>query len=167
MGILQLVVLFFVISVGTAVLGLLATWIDRKVTARVQYRVGPPWYQSFMDFLKLMGKETIIPSAAHKRVFLLAPLVGLVGITLVSFILWQMNMYPAKTFLGDLIVVLYLSILPSIALIIGGSASGNPLASLGASREMKLLLAYELPFLLAIFISSLCVLLHEPLFYVL
>jgi len=114
-----------------------------------------------------MGKETILPAGAHRLTFLMAPIIGLIGITLVSLILWQMNLYPARSFLGDLIVVLYLSILPSLAIIIGGSASGNilpslaiiiggsasgnPLASLGASREMKLILAYELPFIVAIF----------------
>ena len=151
---IPLALLSFLVFPGflfTAVVGLFVAWVDRKVTARLQWRVGPPWYQNFIDFFKLMGKETIIPSAARRITFLLAPLIGLIGITLVSLILWQMNIYPDSTFLGDLIVVLYISILPSLALIIGGSASGNPLASLGASREMKLILAYELPFILAIF----------------
>lgn len=151
---ISLALISFLIFPGflfTAVVGLFAGWIDRKLTARLQWRVGPPWYQNFIDFFKLMGKETILPSGAHRVTFLLAPLIGLVGVTLVSLILWQMNLYPTSTFLGDLIVILYLSILPSLALIIGGSASGNPLASLGASREMKLILAYELPFIIAIF----------------
>ncbi len=146
--------LFFLVFPGflfTAVIGLFVSWIDRKITARLQWRVGPPWYQNFIDFFKLMGKETIIPAGARKVTFLSAPLIGLVGATFVSVILWQTNLHPETTFLGDLIVVLYFSILPSLAIIIGGAASGNPLASLGASREMKLLLAYELPFILAIF----------------
>jgi len=46
---------------------------------------------------------------------------------------------------------LYLLILPSLAVIIGGFSSRNPLAALGASREMKLILAYELPFIIAVF----------------
>lgn len=149
-----LALLYFLIFPGflfTAVIGLFAGWVDRKVTARLQWRVGPPWYQNYIDFFKLMGKETIIPSTARRMTFLSAPLIGLVGATLVSLILWQMNLYPATTFLGDIIVVLYLSILPSLAIIIGGAASGNPLASLGASREMKLILAYELPFIVAVF----------------
>jgi NADH-quinone oxidoreductase subunit H len=57
---------------------------------------------------------------------------------------------PPLGFIGDLIVVLYLLTIPSTALIIGGSASRNPLAAIGASREMKLILAYELPFLLVV-----------------
>jgi NADH-quinone oxidoreductase subunit H len=53
-------------------------------------------------------------------------------------------------FNGDLVVVLYLLLIPAIALILGASSSRNPLASVGASRELKLILAYELPFLLSI-----------------
>ena len=136
----------------TAVCGLLASWVDRKVTAKVQWRVGPPWYQPFVDIVKLLGKETLVPKGASKATFLLAPLVGLAGITLVSTILWMINLNPARSFIGDLIVIIYLLTIPSMALIIGGFASCNPLASLGASREMKLILSYELPFLLAILV---------------
>ena len=133
----------------TAVIGLLASWIDRKVTARVQYRVGPPILQPLIDIVKLLGKETLIPTGASKMTFLMMPVVGLVSVMLVSTLLWINNIDPAKTFLGDWIVVLYLLTIPSISIIMGGFASRNPLASLGASREMKLVLSYELPFVLA------------------
>ena len=46
----------------TAVLGLVASWIDRKVTARIQYRKGPLFFQPWIDIVKLLGKETIIPA---------------------------------------------------------------------------------------------------------
>jgi len=149
-------IFYFVVFPGflfTAVVGLLVAWVDRKITARLQWRIGPPWYQNFVDFFKLLGKETIVPRGASRISFLTAPLIGLIGATLVSLILWQANLNPHQSFLGDVIVILYLSILPSLAVIIGGSASGNPLASLGASREMKLILAYELPLIVAIFTS--------------
>ncbi len=136
---------------ATGTLGLLATWVDRKVTARVQYRVGPPWYQPFADMVKLMGKETIVPRAASKAAFLISPLIGLAGTTLASVIIWLAIIRPqGGGFAGDLIVVVYLLILPALAMIFGGLASANPLASVGASREMKLVLAYELPFILMI-----------------
>ncbi|MGQ9629295.1 MAG: complex I subunit 1 family protein [bacterium] len=133
----------------TAVVGLLSTWVDRKVSARVQWRVGPPVMQPVYDVMKLLGKETILPQHGSPVAFLLAPIIGLAGVTIVSTILWMANL-AGTSFLGDLIVVVYLLILPSLAVIIGGSASGNPLAATGASREMKLILAYELPFLLCI-----------------
>jgi len=133
----------------SAVIGLIAGWIDRKVTARIQWRVGPPWYQNFVDFLKLLGKETILPRD-NKITFLLAPLLGLISVSLVATILGKVLINPLESFLGDLIVVLYLLIIPAIAIILGASSSGNPLASTGVSREMKLVLAYELPFILAV-----------------
>ena len=137
----------------TAIIGLLASWIDRKVTAKVQYRVGPPLLQPLIDIVKLLGKETLIPAGSSKITFLMAPVIGLASVILVSTLLWINNIYPAKSFLGDLIVVLYLLVIPSISIIIGGFASRNPLASLGASREMKLVLGYELPFILAILVT--------------
>ena len=137
----------------TAIIGLLASWIDRKVTAKVQYRVGPPLLQPLIDIVKLLGKETLIPAGSSKITFLMAPVIGLASVILVSTLLWINNIYPAKSFLGDLIVVLYLLVIPSISIIMGGFASRNPLASLGASREMKLILSYELPFILAILVA--------------
>ncbi len=132
----------------SAIIGLLAGWIDRKVTARLQWRVGPPWHQNFTDILKLLGKETIIPEGA-KSTFLLAPFLGLLSLVLVATILGKSIIFPLRSFGGDLIVVLYLLSVPALALILGASSSRNPLASVGASREMKLLLAYELPFILS------------------
>lgn len=135
----------------TFVAALIIGWIDRKVTARIQYRVGPPWNQNFIDFFKLLSKETIIPAEGNRWVFLIAPIIGVVGIMLVSTILLQTNLNPSQTFIGDLIVILYLLILPPLSIILGGSASANPLAAIGISREIKLLIAYELPFIVAVF----------------
>jgi len=135
----------------SAVMGLLSGWVDRKVTARIHWRKGPPWYQNFMDILKLIGKETILPAGA-RMTFLLAPILGLLSLILVAAILGQSIIAPLDGFIGDLIVVLYLLVIPAIALVIGASASKNPLASVGASREMKLILAYELPFILSVIV---------------
>ena len=136
----------------TAIVGLIASWVDRKVTARIQYRIGPPWYQPLIDIIKLLGKETLLPRGGSRIVFLVMPLLGLAGVTLVSMLLWLSNLNAGTDFIGDIIVVLYLLTLPAVSLILGGFASGNSLASLGASREMKMLLSYELPFLLALIV---------------
>ena len=150
-----MIYIFYLIFYGfllTAVMGLMASWIDRKVTARVQYRVGPPILQPLIDIIKLLGKETLVPNGVSKITFLTAPLIGLASVTLVSALLWVNNINPNSTFIGDLIVAIYLLTIPSISIIMGGFASGNPLASLGASREMKLVLSYELPFVLAVLV---------------
>ncbi len=132
------------------VVGLLTAWFDRKVTARVQWRKGPPWYQNFADVGKLLIKEVVVPDTANKTVFLLAPAVALSAAALAAAILGVVNMNWNNTFVGDLIVLWYVLALPSIMLIVGASASGNPLASVGASREMNQFFAYELPLLFAI-----------------
>ena len=150
MNALSTALIYVVGVVGTAVVGLLSKWIDRKVSARIQWRVGPPWYQPVADIIKLLGKETIVPEAARKTGFLLAPLVGLAAVSVAAAILWAANIRPELDFVGDVIVVLYLLTIPAIAIIAGGAASGNPHGVVGASREMKTLLAYELPFVLAI-----------------
>ncbi len=134
----------------SAVIGLLITWIDRKVTARIHWRVGPPWFQPYADFLKLLLKETIIPEGSSRTLFLLGPLLGLVAMSILAVMIFSMNFNPTGTFVGDLIVIVYLLALPPIGIIIGGSASKNPLASVGVSREMTQYFSYELPFLVSV-----------------
>ncbi|MCM8779274.1 MAG: NADH-quinone oxidoreductase subunit H [Candidatus Omnitrophica bacterium] len=133
----------------TATMGLLVSWIDRKITARVQWRKGPPWYQNFLDLIKLMQKEIVIPGR-KTFTFIISPFLGLISVTLVASMLGKLLINPHTEFIGDLIVVIYLLLIPGIALILGGSSSGNPLGSVGSSREMKLILAYELPSILAV-----------------
>lgn len=151
----DLAYMFFIVAVFpgflfTAACGLVSSWIDRKVTARVQWRQGPPWYQPLADILKLLGKETILPEGARRTGFFFAPVIGLAGVTLLSTLLWCVTLKYQIGFVGDLIVVIYLLLLPPIGVILGGSASGNPFGAVGASREMSLLLGYELPFLISL-----------------
>ena len=135
-----------------AAAGMFVSWADRKLTARLQYRVGPPFLQPFYDLRKLMVKETILPAHGTVWLFVTAPVVSLLAIILIADILVLTWMAPSISFVGDLIVVLYLFTLPPLAGILGASASHNPLASIGASREMKLVLSYELPFVLSLLV---------------
>jgi NADH-quinone oxidoreductase subunit H len=135
----------------TALIGMASSWIDRKVSARLQWRVGPPWYQPIADVVKLMSKETVVGEGSSRFTCLSAPFIGFAAVVVVSTMIWMASIRPDMGFVGDLIVVLYLLYIPSLAMIIGGSASRNPYGALGASREMKLMLAYELSFLIAVF----------------
>ena len=134
----------------SSVVGLLTVWLDRKVSARVQWRYGPPWYQGFADIGKLLYKEVIIPREAFGSGFVAAPLFGLAAVTLGVTILCVSFFGMSDGFVGDIIVVWYLFAIPAIALIYVGSASGNPLSSVGVSREIKLLLSYDLPMIIII-----------------
>ena len=127
--------------------GFLLTGFSRKLVARMQRRVGPPVLQPFYDFFKLLGKETIIPATGHKAAILYAPLVGLASlVTLQLFI--PMNGFAPFRSTADIIVILYLLLIPALAEIIGGSASGSPYASVGVSREMVMIISCELPLVL-------------------
>jgi NADH-quinone oxidoreductase subunit H len=134
----------------TSTFGLITSWIDRKVTALVQWRVGPPFFQPFYDHLKLWHKELLIPSTTARTGFLLAPFLGITATTILATMMGIINLKPEFRFLGDIIVILYLMILPPLSLIWGGFSSGNPISSLGSSREIKLMIGYELPFIIAI-----------------
>jgi NADH-quinone oxidoreductase subunit H len=138
----------------SSVIGLLTVWLDRKVSARVQWRYGPPWYQGFADIGKLLYKEVIIPREAFGSGFIAAPLFGLAAVTLGVTIICVSFFGLSKGFIGDIIVVWYLFAIPAIALIYVGSTSGNPLSSVGVSREIKLLLSYDLPMIIIIVIMA-------------
>ena len=136
--------------VFTSSVGLMLTWVDRFVSARVQWRKGPPFYQPFADMLKLLLKETVVPAGASKVTFLVAPIIGFAAMCVTAVLLFYVNFFPHGSFVGDLIVLIYLFALPPLSIIVGASASRNPLSAVGASREMTLYLGYELPFLLAL-----------------
>jgi NADH-quinone oxidoreductase subunit H len=148
-------IIYYLIFPGfvfVTIFSLIVSWFDRKLTARIQWRVGPPFLQNFYDLFKLFSKEVLIPETANKTLFVLSPIVALASIILVATILWLVVFMPSYSFVGDVIVVLYLLMIPSIMFIIGALSSGNPIAALGASREIKLMLSYELPLICAVLV---------------
>ena len=132
----------------SALIGLIAGWVDRKVSARIHYRVGPPWHQNFTDIVKLLGKEVIVPQ--KKLFFLLSPVLVVVSSSLAAGIIGRDIISSSNSFNVDLIIVLYLLSIPAISMIISAAKSGSPLAVVGASREMRMVFAYELPFVLSL-----------------
>ena len=133
------------------VTGAFLSWFDRKITARVQFRKGPPLLQPFYDFFKLLlVKETILPRKGSPMIFLLAPVFAVFGATMAGVFILLPLFNISTGFRGDLLVIFYLLTIPSFSYITGALASGNPLAAVGSSREMKLILSYELTFLLVI-----------------
>ena len=131
------------------VLGLLLTGISRKLVARMQNRVGPPLLQPWYDFLKCCGKETIIPRHAKRQIFLAAPVVGFAALISAALFIPVMN-YTAFSTGADLVVILYLLTMASVAMIVGAAASGSTFAGVGLSREMVAMISYELPFVLVL-----------------
>ncbi|NLJ42833.1 MAG: NADH-quinone oxidoreductase subunit H [Bacteroidales bacterium] len=135
----------------SGITGGLLSWFDRKITARVQFRKGPPLLQPFYDFFKLLlVKETILPRHGSPVLFLLAPVFAVTGAVLAAVFILLPLFNITTGFRGDIIVIFYLLTIPSFSYITGSLASGNPLAAVGGSREMKLIMSYELTFLLVV-----------------
>ncbi|MEM3507020.1 MAG: complex I subunit 1 family protein [Candidatus Bathyarchaeia archaeon] len=131
-------------------IGCLFYWLSRKLRARFQARKGPPWYQTFADLIKLFSKEAIIPSISGGFVFITAPILSIVGYLIALSLIPLIQFPPIAWFAGDLIVVLYCLMIPSIAMILAGSSSSSPYGAVGASREASLIVAYEIPFIISI-----------------
>jgi NADH-quinone oxidoreductase subunit H len=141
-----------VIIFGSAILvfiggafGMLYRGIDRKLVAHMQGRVGPPIVQPFRDVRKLLMKENIIPDGAISWLFNAAPLLALIS---TGSLLLFIPLFGQPALLGrygDVILVLYLLIIPSLAFVVGGFASSSPFATVGAQREMIIMMSYEAP----------------------
>lgn len=141
-------ILLFPGGLFAVALGLFLTGVDRKLYARLQRRVGPPLIQPCIDMVKLSQKETLVPNSANETVFRLAPLLGFAGMLAAVALIPVTGIYSGLSASGDLLVILYLLSTPALALMLGASASGSPYSAVGLSREMTMMLAYEIPLLI-------------------
>ena len=130
--------------------GTLLNGLDRKLYAKMQKRIGPPILQPFYDFMKLMGKETIIPHEANRTAYMAAPVVGFVALVTTMLFLPVFGFHAFEGINADMIVIIYLLTIPAVALIVGGAASGSPYAGVGLSREMVAVMSYELPLVIVL-----------------
>ncbi len=149
-----------VLITALMVFDILLVWIERKVVARFQDRLGPnrvgPFgiFQPFADVLKLITKEDITPRGAEKFLYNLAPILSLLSVLL----LWAVVPL-APTILGvDLNVALVYLVaagaLGTLAIIMAGWASNNKYALLGAFRQVAAMIAYEIPMVVALLIPT-------------
>ena len=157
--IFRTVMILIIGTVGLAlfgiIFGLFYKGVDRKISARMQGRIGPPLVQPFRDVRKLFTKENIVPENAIAWVFHYAPFIGVIATISILLYLPIGGFQPLASgaiiidgcpvIFGDLILILYLLMIPSLALVIGGFASGSPYATVGAQREMATMIAYEFP----------------------
>ncbi|HPP63618.1 MAG TPA: NADH-quinone oxidoreductase subunit NuoH [Anaerolineales bacterium] len=141
------------------VLDIFLVWLERKIVARFQDRIGPnrlgPFglIQPFADIIKLIIKENIYPVGVDKAIFNLAPIIMMMSVLL----LWAV--LPLTSFLGlDLNVgVLYLigvGALGTLSIIMAGWASNNKYALLGAFRQVAVMISYEIPMVVALLIPT-------------
>lgn len=138
-----------------SVFGLFAEFVDRKIYARLQNRIGPPWFQPFADFIKLLAKEDVAPAEANPKMFRLAPLFALTAAVTAFLYIPTWSRESLLSFQGDIIVILYLLTIPTLAFFVGGWYSTSLFARIGSVRMVTQLFAYEVPLFMGILSSAL------------
>jgi NADH-quinone oxidoreductase subunit H len=153
--------------VGAALMGTVAMalmlftiWLERKIVARIQDRLGPnrvgPYglFQTVADLLKLLTKEVLVPSGADRFIFVIAPM--LVVMSVVG--LWAVVPFAPTLFGTDINVgVLYVVSIGSIGtlgIMMAGLSSNNKFALLGAFRTVAMMLSYAVPMILALLVPT-------------
>lgn len=131
-------------------ISLLTEYFDRKLYARLQNRVGPPWFQPLADFIKLIAKESVVPEEADKRMFEWAPVFALASVVAAVLYIPLWGTQAVYSFYGDLVVVLYLLMIPTLTFFLGGWYSRSLFATIGAVRAVTQLFAYEIPLFVSI-----------------
>ncbi|MGE5462789.1 MAG: complex I subunit 1 family protein [Syntrophothermus sp.] len=130
--------------------GMFYEWIDRKLVARFQNRVGPRWFQPLADMVKLFGKEQITPGLANTFLFFGLPVIAIAGALTSALYVPLMGLTPVHSFAGDLIVTVYLLSLLTMCIGLAGWNTSSRFSLIGSTRALTQLFAYEAPFLLAL-----------------
>ena len=131
-------------------------YMEHKVLAHMQHRLGPMyagrfhgWAQLIADGVKFVQKEDVVPSAADRWVFGLAPAVALVPYIMVFAVIpFDDNLFAESLDVG-IFFVLAASSVSVIGILMAGWASANKFSLIGALRAAAQLIAYELPLILA------------------
>ncbi len=142
-------------------LPLFLIWLERRLVARMQDRVGPNrvgpngLLQTIADAIKLLIKEDITPTGADKVIYNLAPILAVISvITMWAVIPFASNIIGTDLNVGALYIISVGS-LGTLAIMMGGWASNNKYALLGAFRTVAQLVCYEVPLILSILVPVL------------
>jgi NADH-quinone oxidoreductase subunit H len=151
-----LLVLYILVFPGILFLlayALFLEYVDRKVLARMQNRVGPPLFQPFADLVKMLGKEVIDLRGVDRAAFDAAPLLAFASVVTAFLYIPVVGASPLS-FEGDLVLVLYLLTIPTVILFLAGWLSRNVYATVGGVRAVTQLFIYEVPFFLALLLPA-------------
>ncbi len=132
-------------------IGLAYEWIDRKLLAQLQNRIGPRWFQPLADVIKLLAKEEVVPDGVNPYLFVGLPIVALAGALTASLFTPMFGLTPSASYRGDLIITIYLLSLLTICMGLAGTTNAlNRFSLIGATRTLTQLFSYEAPFMLAL-----------------
>jgi NADH-quinone oxidoreductase subunit H len=152
---LNFYIAYFFIAIGlfgfSALFALFGVYAERKVSAFIQDRLGPTetgkfgTLQTFADILKMLQKELIIPAAADKLLFVMAPAIIFIAVYLgFAALPWAPGLVPAKLNLGLYYIFAIISI-ETLGILMAGWGSNNKYSILGAMRSAAQIISYEIP----------------------
>jgi NADH-quinone oxidoreductase subunit H len=145
---IKIVIILTVVPVGALVGG----YAEHKVMAHLQHRLGPMypggfhgWATTLADGIKFLYKEDIIPAAADKKVFSLAPAAIMVPIIMIYLVIPIDRALVVEDLDVGIFYLLAISSVSTIGILMAGWSSANKYALIGALRSAAQLIAYELP----------------------
>lgn len=134
-------VAFFGFVLQTSIAG-----INRQIVARVQKRIGPKWYQEFLDIFKLLSKRSV----SHGWIFDFGVIMALGGIIGTAMFMPLTSDFSAFGHYDNFFIFVYLLAVGMLGMAMSASGSGNPFASIGVMRALTTMLAYEVPFMIVV-----------------
>jgi len=134
-------VAFFGFVLQTSIAGM-----NRKIVGRMQKRIGPRWYQEFIDIFKLLSKR----STSHGWIFDFGVIMALGGIIGTAMFMPITSSFVAFQDYDNFFIFVYLLAVGMLGMAMSASGSGNPWASIGVMRALTTMLAYEVPFLIVV-----------------
>lgn len=130
--------------------GMLMNSTMRRIGARLSGRIGIPWYQPWIDLVKLYSLKS---QASHGAMFYLGPvfrLLGGIGIFLFLPMIFGSYHWSNYSFSGDLILILYFQLFGMLGMALGSSEGGHPYSTIGVSRGLAQFTTIEVPMTLAV-----------------
>lgn len=147
-----------VIASVVLILDIFLVWLERKVVARFQDRLGPnrvgPYglIQPIADVIKLLIKEDILPVGADKIVYNLAPIIALATVLLIWAVLPISATSVGTSLNVGLLYIVAIGAISTLGIIMAGWASNNKYALLGAFRTVAQMVSYEVPMVIAMLV---------------
>jgi NADH-quinone oxidoreductase subunit H len=144
---LELLIELTLMPLVAFVIGLFMVLMMRRIAAKIQRRVGPPLLQPLYDIVKLYSKQT---QTSHGLIHDIGIVMAVGGYVAAETLLPMpgMNGIAEK---GGMIVLAYMTMIPSLGLALGVGQCANPNGSIGISRALTAMLAYDIPFVIVIF----------------
>ena len=147
MSITELILELVLMPLVAFVVGLGMVLMMRRIAARLQRRVGPPFLQPIYDIIKLYSKDTQISHGMiHEMGIIMA-----VGGYIAAMTLLPVPGMSGLADKGGVVTLAYVLMIPSLGLALGVGQCANPNGSIGISRALTAMLAYDVPFILVIF----------------